>query len=77
MKMESLVEIGIILIVIGFIAVVIGSLSASKDSKVAFGGFIGFVPFGFGNDKKMVLFVIAISAVIMIVMLFLNFKSRS
>ena len=50
MKMEQLIGIGTLLVIIGFAIIFIGALS-SKDSntKVAVGGFIGFIPFGFGN----------------------------
>ena len=55
----NLVSIGMILIFIGFILVFIGALTAlpKGDTKVAVGGFIGPIPFGFGNDKNLVWFV--------------------
>ena len=55
--MERLIPIGFIVILIGFAILVLGSFnSGSGDSarpKVAVGGFIGFIPFGFMNDRKM------------------------
>ena len=73
MKMENLVGIGIALITVGFVAVFIGALSSKEsDAKIAVGGFIGFIPFGFGNDKGMVWFVAVISAVILISSIILN-----
>ncbi len=29
-----------------------------SNAKVAVGGFIGFIPFGFGNDKSLVWFIV-------------------
>ncbi|MDP7244695.1 MAG: hypothetical protein QF568_05090 [Flavobacteriales bacterium] len=52
---NNLIPIGILVILIGFALVFIGALtSTNKDTKVAVGGFIGFIPFGFGNDKRLV-----------------------
>ncbi len=53
---ESIVPIGLFLIFLGFIIIFIGSLIQTTDSKsnvkVAVGGFIGFLPFGFASDKQ-------------------------
>ena len=77
-KMEQLISIGILLIIIGFIVVFFGLLKGTKESnsstKVAVGGFIGPIPFGFGNDKNLVWFVAILSLVIFLVWLF--FGSR-
>ena len=63
----NMTSLGILVILIGFILVFIGALSQAfagkSDTKVAVGGFIGFIPFGFGNDKKMVWALIALMAV--------------
>lgn len=67
------IEIGILLIFIGMLFVVIGALTQARaDSKVAVGGFIGFIPFGFWNDKRLMWVVIGIMA-IFIVFWILNF----
>jgi uncharacterized protein (TIGR00304 family) len=78
LKMQNLIGIGILLIVIGFIIVFFGILSGSKDSKtkVAVGGFIGPVPFGFGNDKNMVLFAVILSIVIFLIWLLFSLKTK-
>ena len=70
-KMEQLVGLGVLMIFIGFVLVFFGSLG-SKDSKtkVAVGGFIGFIPFGFGNDKKLVWTVTIVSFVMFLIFLF-------
>jgi len=65
--MKQLIPLGILIIFLGVILVVIGALSQSKaDSKVAVGGFIGFIPFGFANDKRMLYFIIGLSAFLII-----------
>ena len=75
MDIKSLVPIGIVLIFIGMIAVVIGSMSSvkasDKNTKVAIGGFIGFIPFGFANDRNMLYFVIGLSAFIFVLFIIL------
>lgn len=74
-KPMALAEIGILLVFIGMILIIVGSLTqASKsETKVAFGGFIGPIPFGFGNDKQLVTIVIIVAAVIFIFWTLINY----
>ena len=78
LKMEQLISLGILLIVIGFIIVFFGIFMSAKQgtssTKVAVGGFIGPIPFGFGNDKNLVWFVTILSLVLFLVWVF--FSSR-
>ncbi|MBI2652091.1 DUF131 domain-containing protein [Candidatus Woesearchaeota archaeon] len=71
--MEQLIILGILLIIIGFIIVFFGIFMGAKESdsktKVAVGGFIGPIPFGFGNDKNLVWFVAILSAVLFLIWL--------
>ena len=78
-KMPDLTVLGILIIIIGFIIVFFGALNSSKESnaKVAVGGFIGFIPFGFGNDKNLVWFVTALSAILFLFWLFFNLKQQN
>ena len=77
-KMQQLISIGMILIFIGFAMVFFGALSSSKETssntKVAIGGFIGPLPFGFGNDKTLVWVVTILSAVLFLFWLFFSFR---
>lgn len=67
--MEKLVLIGFVIILIGILFILIGSLTTSKTSvKYAFGGFIGPIPFGFFNDKK--IFYILIGLMVLFLVLF-------
>lgn len=78
LKMQNLIGLGILLIIIGFIIVFFGMLSGSKDSsktKVAVGGFIGPIPFGFGNDKNLVWFVAILSLALFLAWLFFSFRT--
>ena len=77
LKMQNLIGIGILLIVIGFIVVFFGMLSGAKDSKtkVAVGGFVGFIPFGFGNDKNLIWFATVLSLVLFLVWLLFNLRN--
>lgn len=72
-KMEQLISLGVLLIIIGFIIVFFGVFKGSKESasgaKVAVGGFIGPIPFGFGNDKNLVWFMTILSLVIFLIWL--------
>ena len=77
METERLVGIGIAVVFIGLIIIFTGALTgkeASSKTKVAVGGFIGFIPFGFGNDKKLVWFAIILSLVMFIAFIFLNYR---
>ncbi len=79
LKMEQFVTIGILMIIAGFAIIFFGVLMGAKEgisskTKVAVGGFIGFIPFGFGNDKRMVWFVAILSLVTFLVWMFLSFR---
>jgi len=78
MRLQNLIGLGILLIILGFIIVFFGMLAGSKDSKtkVAVGGFIGPIPFGFGNDKNLVLFAIILSVVIFLIWLLFSLKAK-
>lgn len=78
LKMEQLINLGISLMVIGFIIVFFGILKGSKETslktKVAVGGFIGPIPFGFGNDKNLVWFVAILSIVLFLMWILFSFR---
>ena len=65
MKMESLMSIGLILLLIGFIFIIISSFSSSikgqTDVKSAGLIFIGPIPIGWASDKKMFYILIALA----------------
>ena len=65
---QSLISLGILVIFIGFIIVLIGALTAAPkgETKVAVGGFVGFIPFGFANDRKLLWALIAIMGVMLL-----------
>ena len=74
---NNLIPIGILVILIGFALIFIGALTSlgntQKDTKVVVGGFIGFIPFGFGNDKKLVWALIVLMGLAMIFFFAMNF----
>ena len=71
---NSLIPIGILVILAGFALVFIGALTgAQKDTKIAVGGFIGFIPFGFGNDKRLVWALVALMALALSFFFAMNF----
>ena len=63
---HQLLTLGILIILVGFAIVVIGSLTGTQkgDTKVAVGGFIGFIPFGFANDKRLLYVLVGIMAIL-------------
>ena len=74
---HNLISSGILIILIGFALVFIGALTQAftgkSDTKVAVGGFIGFIPFGFANDKRMMWVLIALMAVVLVFFFAMNF----
>ena len=79
LKMQHLISLGTILIFIGFIIVFFGIFMGAKESatsktKVAIGGFIGPIPFGFGNDKNLVWFVTILSLALFLVWILFSFS---
>ncbi len=69
----KLVEIGLVLILIGFALVFVGSVigGTGKGIKVAVGGFLGPIPFGFGNDPQMAKLALGISIAMLLIFLVL------
>ncbi|HIQ50245.1 MAG TPA: DUF131 domain-containing protein [Nanoarchaeota archaeon] len=65
---EFFIKFGIALILIGFIILLIGAFLnvKSENVKFGFGGFIGPIPFGFANDPKLLVLIIAISIIILV-----------
>ena len=78
MIMEKLILIGVSLIFIGVMLIFIGSLfstsqtSESSNIKIAAGGFIGPIPFGFFNDKRMFYVLIGLMIISLFLWFFLN-----
>ena len=75
MNQPQVIGLGIIIILLGAIIIFSSMFFANKgdtktESKFAIGGLIGPVPFGFGNDKKMVIFSIAITIIFAAIFLF-------
>ena len=73
--MKQLIFLGILLIFLGVIVIIIGSLTGlnkENNVKVGVGGFIGFIPFGFANDKRILYFFIGL-AFLMLIWILLNF----
>ncbi|MDD5086303.1 MAG: hypothetical protein PHV16_00980 [Candidatus Nanoarchaeia archaeon] len=58
--MKQLIPLGIIFIFLGVIIIMISALTnidkEKTDVKFGVGGFIGFIPFGFANDKEIFVF---------------------
>lgn len=70
--MKNLIPVGTLFVFLGMILIIIGALTQAQtkdqksSAKVAVGGFIGFIPFGFANDKRMMYVVIGLMAVLVV-----------
>ena len=67
----NLMQIGTVLVFIGMILVIIGAFKTAKtggaETKVAVGGFLGFIPFGFANDRILMYVLIGLMALAIII----------
>ena len=63
----NFISIGLLLIVAGILIMVIGSMVQPKSSEIKYSvvGFLGFIPFGFSNDKRF----LALSVILTIIFL--------
>ncbi|MCX8147441.1 MAG: hypothetical protein N3D84_03165 [Candidatus Woesearchaeota archaeon] len=82
----NIMQIGTIIVFIGMIIIIIGSIMQTKemrrldsnashpkksDVRVAVGGFIGPLPFGFANDKIVLYVLIGLMAFTLLLWVFL------
>ena len=76
---QQLISIGVLVILLGFAIVFIGSFLGTQKSetKIAVGGFVGFIPFGFSNDKRMLWVVIGIMSVLVLFFVILPYLFRN
>ena len=75
---QEIIFAGVVLIFLGFLLVLIGSLLACGrgETKVAVGGFIGPIPFGWANDPRMLKWVMIVSVIVVIAFLLVMFGFR-
>ena len=75
---EQLISVGIFLLFVGMILIILGSFTGTKNkegttsAKVAVGGFIGLIPFGFFNDREMIVPFLIIFALSLLAFIFLR-----
>jgi len=74
----SITSLGLLIILVGFALVLIGALTQAftggkSDTKVAFAGFIGFIPFGFSNDKRLIWALIGLMSLALAFFFAMNF----
>ncbi|MBI2145294.1 hypothetical protein HYU18_03130 [Candidatus Woesearchaeota archaeon] len=65
MPNNQLLQLGILLTFIGIIAIFLSLASAAGKGNAKFSvvGFLGFIPFGFASDRKMLLIGILLTAI--------------
>ncbi|MFC1769193.1 hypothetical protein ACFLZX_05505 [Nanoarchaeota archaeon] len=66
MEQITLFHVGIGIIFIGMFVIILSTLQGQSDSKVSFVGILGFIPFGFSNDKKLLIMSFGILAIIVL-----------
>jgi len=73
--MKDLFLLGFILIFVGILLIIISAISSAEGkTKFAFFGFIGPIPFGFGNSQELLKIAIVTSiAGVIIFILFLKY----
>lgn len=72
----KLIPLGVMLILLGFALIFFGILMQGKvkgETKVAVAGFLGPIPFGFGNDKKLVTGLLVVLFVLLIIFWMLKY----
>ena len=77
MDARYLMVIGIILLFAGIVFMIISSflMAGKEDAKtdVAVAGVIGFIPFGFGTNKKLVMITVLIAVMIFIIFFLMRY----
>jgi uncharacterized membrane protein len=73
---KDLIPLGIIVIFLGIFLIIIGNLTSTKEisTMVALGGFIGFIPFGFANDKRIFYIIITIAGLMALFYMWVIFQ---
>lgn len=78
MNQQQIAQLGVLIIFLGVAIVIISSFIGNKDkestNKVSVVGFIGFIPFGFGNDKKWLIVGIILTVLFMVASYLLFYK---
>jgi len=76
---QQIISIGILVILLGFAIVFIGSFLGTQKSetKVAVGGFVGFIPFGFANDKRMLYILLGFMGIALLIFFLLPYILRN
>ncbi len=70
-------EIGFLVVAAGIVLILLGiALQERPNSRYAVAGFVGFIPFGFASDRKMLFFAVAASLAVMVFWLVFNLYMR-
>jgi len=76
--MKELISVGVIVVLVGMFLILLSILDSTKGSstktKVAIGGLVGFIPFGWSNDKRLLWVSLAITAAMLIFWIFVQFR---
>lgn len=77
MQSQMLILAGIFIIVLGFLIVFFGSLAGAnkEDTKFSVFGLIGFIPFGFANDRQLFIASIIITVFFVLITALIFFRT--
>lgn len=82
MPNEQILQIGILVLFVGIALIIFSALSSAGERekgkstfKFSVVGFLGFIPFGFGNDKRLLLFGVILTVVVVAATIILFSKS--
>lgn len=75
---QWIILLGFAFVMIGIVLLIFGAIGGGSNvkTKVAFGGFIGPVPFGFASEPKMFKFLIAFMIIALAVFILIPFVLR-
>lgn len=78
MQQVNLFQIGFFFITLGFLVILIASLysitNQNNETRFSFFGMLGFVPFGFSNDRRLFVFSILLTILFILFSLFFLIK---
>lgn len=75
---QNLILIGFLMLIIGIFLIFFGAYNNSDrtNTKLAVGGFIGFIPFGFWSDESSKKVLMLIMSIIVAIFIFIWLKTR-
>lgn len=76
---QNIILLGFVFIIIGIVLLIFGAIggNSSVKTKIAFGGFIGPIPFGFASEPRMFKFLLSFMIIVLALFVLMPFILRS